>query len=452
MARSHLDEQTRKTILAAWDSLIARRQKDSGTNEQHWTDSEVDIGFLKDIDCMNALIEPFLLCPTAFVDPRLSMEEIEAELQRLLLQRESLARQHSDQGFRGFSAKPYPFVDVVVDYVDSAASLLRLVCNVVELFDFRKHTIGKELQERAKTAVHAGVDFLLSAKVDDPQGVRWQAVEKITDPEGKFANLFFTNTASLSLRRVLTIPLVRKWLSDEQTRAADQALRHVVTWVKGQYDPGTKGFWMDADKTINQVVGVSYALELVYTLFEQVPDDYRSICSEALRSALSRMLDVDKTAELQRDFFHLVPLAGVQSVAFYDDRRYIGSFLSLLVLAKSKQKEVVDDSFVKAGQILFQGVGGEWIDGPTRLWDDGRPLICYSLDAMVGLVRYSLEGDVGLISLRQGDLRIAIREALNSPELVDVLFDCLVDRVQRHSKAAMLEDLKTLSTSSGVRR
>ena len=85
MAERRLDKQTMDVVKKGWNSLLQRYQKDNQSGEFHWTDNEGDVGFLKDVDAMNALIEPFLLSPSSFVDPPLDLNEIAKRLEKLLL-------------------------------------------------------------------------------------------------------------------------------------------------------------------------------------------------------------------------------------------------------------------------------------------------------------------------------------------------------------------------------
>jgi hypothetical protein len=142
------------------------------------------------------------------------------------------------------------------------------------------------------------------------------------------------------------------------------------------------------------------------------------------------MTELANASSLQRDFFHSLPLPSGPGITFYDDRKYIGAFLSLLTLAKAKDPNIVGDAFIQAGSVLFAGVSEEWIDEPTRLWDDGRPLICFSQDALLGLVNYFLEGKVDTVNLGEYDLRFAIRDTLKSDEVVDAVFNVLLEKAR----------------------
>src|ERR1051326_8495711 len=162
---------------------------------------------------------------------------------------------------------------------------------------------------------------------------------------------------------------------------------------------------------------------------------------------MSRMTDLSKASALQRDFFHSLPMptGPGSSSTFYDDRRYIGAFLSLFALAKAEDPDIVDDeAFHQACEVLFKGVSDEWIDEPSNLWDDGRPLICFTQDALLGLVKYGLEGKEDTVTLGESDLRFAIRDTLKSEEVVEAIFNVLL------AKARTRKDKELTGKISGI--
>jgi hypothetical protein len=81
----------------------------------------------------------------------------------------------------------------------------------------------------------------------------------------------------------------------------------------------------------------------------------------------------------------------------------------------------VDEAFLHAGKNLFQLVSDDWIDDPSGMWDDGRPLICFTQDAIIGLVQYLLHGQTDVISLREHEMRSAIQEALRSEDVLNAI-------------------------------
>jgi hypothetical protein len=427
-----LDRPTMDVIRRAWTSLLQGLKNDPVTGESHFTDNESDTGFLKDVDALNALIEPFVLAYSSFVDPPLKLDDLTTHVHTVLSQIKADPQKTGANGhpYCGFSANPYPYVQVEVDFVDSASSVLRLNCNVADLFSSLKKPIPKQIEKDLVSTSCAAVDFLISSCIEDRLGARWPAFVKKVDPPGMFANLFFTNSASLALARALDNPHSKAWIGQERRDRIEPILSRVATWTAQQYNSATTSFWMDEGKTSLQTTGILYALEILYALADPMPDDLRSNCAAALASIVGRMTDLSAASTLQRDFFHSLPLPSGPGVTFYDDRRYVGAFLGLFTQAKKGDPNVVNDSFIKASEILFQGITDEWIDEPSSLWDDGRPLICFSQDSLVGLVKYSLEGRVEMVNLPEFELRTAIKDALKTENVIDAIFETLVEKAK----------------------
>ena len=437
MSERRLDQQTKDVVKAAWKGLIQRYQKDPQTDEYHWTDNEGDVGFLKDVDALNALIEPFLLSPNSFIDPPMKLEELSTRFENLLKQfpAEQLEEESEIVGeplpkFRGFSPAPYPYVQLEVDFVDSAATVLRLICNMSRLFNVQKQGIPKALEKSMANVSRSSVAFLLEARIEDKTGVRWSAFGRQVETSEKYANLFFTNCAAIALHNALEAPTVKTWIAQSR-ELIESILNKVVSWVSAQYYPETNAFWMDEAQTQIQTMGVYYALEIIYTVTEVIPEQLRENSAKALLAVVEKMTETAKASALQRDFFHTLPLPSGTGVTFYDDRKYIGAFLSLFTLAKTKDPNIVENTaFLQAGNVLYLGVSDEWIDESTNLWDDGRPLICFSQDALVGLVSYAIEGKVDSINLSEFDLRFAVRDTLKSEEVIDAIFSVLLEKAR----------------------
>src|SRR5690349_22842512 len=142
-------------VRRAWDSLETRyRKSPSGS---HWTDNEADTGPLKDADGLLCIIEPFLLAPESFVEPAIPPEEIWQRCREILEEVQSLAERSPGSGYRGFTAAPYPYTNEIVDYVDAAATYLRLICSTSEIGDVLHAQTPDALialqQQTAKSAV-----------------------------------------------------------------------------------------------------------------------------------------------------------------------------------------------------------------------------------------------------------------------------------------------------------
>jgi hypothetical protein len=422
-----LDRPTMEVVRKAWNSIIQNYKQDPVSNEFHFTDNETDVGFLKDVDALNALVEPFILAPTSFVDPPVKVEELVAMASTLLSKIKSTV-EPGGPVYRGFSATPYPYFQAEIDFVDSAASVLRLNANLIDLFEATKKSLPKEFDRLLQGTSRSAIDFLLEACIEDKNGARWPAFIKASDSPGIYANLFFTNNASLALARALENSVMKSWLGQERKERIESILSKVASWAAQQYNPATSSFWMDESKTSLQNMGILYALEVIYGLVDPLPENIRKNCADALASIVGKMTDLSTASSLQRDFFHSIPLPSGPGNIFYDDRRYIGAFLGLFARAKTADPDVMDDTFFRASEVLFQGVSDDWIDDASSLWDDGRPLVCFSQDSLIGLVQYSLEGKADVVNLPDFELRAAIRESLKSDSVIDAIFDTLLEK------------------------
>lgn len=427
-----LDRPTMEIVRRAWTSLMQGYKPDPISGELHFTDNENDFGFLKDIDAVNALIEPFTLAPNSFVDLPIKIDDL-VSVATTLLSKIGVDRERDKDvahSYLGFSANPYPYVQVDVDFVDSAAALLRLNLNIANAFHQTKKALPKHLEKLMIGTSCTAADFLLAACIEDKLGARWPGFIKRVDPPGMYANLFFTNSATLALSRTIENPNVKTWLGQERRDKIEALIPSIALWTSQQYNPATASFWMDEAKTSLQTMGTLYALELLYTLVDPLPEELKKNCRDALGTVMRKMTDLAAASGLQRDFFHSLPIPSGPGVTFYDDRRYIGAFLGLFAQAKKADPDVIDDTFIRASDVLFQGVTDDWIDEPSNLWDDGRPLICFSQDALIGLVKFSLEGKIDVVNLPEFELRSAIRDSLKSDIVIDAIFDTLIEKAR----------------------
>jgi hypothetical protein len=382
--RYNLDQQTRSIVHRAWTALMQMRRPGFARETLSWCDSERDVGFLKDVDGFNTLLEPFLLAPDSLRDLPISDIALEKELSGLLARFEG----GPVLGESLFSSRPYPYVDIPEDFVDSAAATLTLVCNFLRFVKSQKRTVPSHLEDELKKVALAGAEFLLESRVEDQSGIRWQAISSKTDPPGKYGNLFFTSIAAQALDLLLETNSVHQWIKNTSLREIERISWDVPLWICKQYDPATRQFWIDASRSLNHVVGTIYALKVLLPKAAGSPT-IREICRESLEQACSKMTDVQKASALQTDFYHSIPLRDWQSVMFYDDRLYIGSFLSVLAITSDHVPELLTSDCLRAGKVLYQGVCHEWVDEVSGLWDDGRPLICFTHDALVGIVSYA---------------------------------------------------------------
>jgi len=201
---------------------------------------------------------------------------------------------------------------------------------------------------------------------------------------------------------------------------------------------------MDSEQTQTSAVSTLYALEIAYTLAEDpMPRALRDKCRTALSAAAAMMTDAKAASRQQLDLFHKIPFPGsAAGTVSYDDRRYIVSFLPLFDIAKARDPNIVSETVVRATAVLDGAAREEWIDAPTDLWDDGRPLVCYSQDALVGLVKHALQGEGAAMNLTETDLLITMREVLQSDEIVSTLCSDLVDKCRRRLDQARARSIQ----------
>lgn len=438
-----LDPKTTTTVIAAWKSLVSRAKPTPDSEIMDWSDHEQETGFLKNIDALTALVDPFLLSPTSFIEPTLPAATIYRQAELLfdtLDSSYSSTRKRENIPFAGFSAAPYPYVDVAgVDYVDSAAAVLNLACAIADLAEVRRES-SYDAEEAVQRAASSATTFLLDSKIEDKQGVRWLGIRSTADNHSKYANLFFTKLAAISLHRAVNNRRISTKFPPQQIEQIHNIIPAVCKWTMGQFDDRNHFFWMDVSRAMGQPIATLYALEIMYTIMDELVESaWREDCAKALHSLVQRMPSVKDAAALQMDVFHTLPLPGLAGgTAFYDDRGYVGAILSLLATAKSVDPELVTDQFVRAGEELFRGVSDEWIDEPTDLWDDGRPLICYSRDALIGVVRHALEGVVPRLLLREDEIRAAVRDALVSSDVIDAVSAAVLEKARRIEETAPL--------------
>lgn len=447
-----IDKETQQIVKRAWNGLMGYysdelRKKETG--EGYWIDIEDEPGFLKDIDALNALIEPYMLDPTSFVELPIKNEKIYNILNTILsrlIMGESSVSGNEIEDFCGFIPEPYIYARFPKDFVDSASSFLCLACNVMELSRNSgklKPKMPSDLELKLKENTLKAIDFLLKAKIDDRFGVRWQPMILETNPPGSYANIFFTNYAVLSLYKAIKnqSPILR-WLDDRESEI-EAVLSRVPQWIESLYEPSSRRYWLDSKCGQVNPATTAYALEILFTLYDELSDEQKNHAKSAT-STLCQAI-IDNPNGLQSDFYFSIPLPfSGQGTLSYDDRFYVGRLLSLLVLAKDKDLDVADDAFVGAGETLFRLLEDDWIDEPTHMWDDGRPLICFTKDALMGICNYSLFGTFNTITLKENELTEAVKSALKSSEVVSLIVDAILDKSQ---KGANLKMAKILSTA-----
>jgi hypothetical protein len=395
--RRRLNEKTMLMVRRAWKYLLSEnsfiKEKD---DHYHWVDFETGFGILKDVDALNALVEPFLLAPEDFADPPLKAElfckRVADILEARQIAEEKPAKAETGHlKYRGFSSDPYAYFSPLVDFVDSAASFLNLVFNTIKFSVAVKEKMPQRLEKLIQKTILSAIEFLDESCIVDKKGARWSGVLETSERNwpGKYANLYFTYSAATALRKTLDTPRIQKELSKPLSKRAEEKLKLVPTWIDNQYDDVINAFWIDEARSTNRPISILYALESVYRLQGRPTGFLHDKCKRALSAILDRMSPPSEPLALQTNLHYLLPNPKGNGYFFYDDRKHIASFLSLLSMIKTKDPSMVDQNFLNAGEHLFDLVIHAWVDKSTGLWDNERPLICFTYDALRGLVDYS---------------------------------------------------------------
>ena len=427
-----VDKRTSTVVRDAWESLVSSRE--SG----HWLDAESDRGFLKDVEAHLALVEPFLMAVRDFVDPPLAVPDlVESVIETLqtvrTVERDTAIKPGS---FNGFSASPYPYVPLDVDYVDSAAAVLDLCRLTLELSAACRHPLVDSHRVRLEQVGQTALRFLVASRIEDNEGCRWAAV---FDVEGaRLANMFHTRYAFRAINHALRCEALVAAIDEPARREAKAVLPLVARWTIGQFDRQRAMFYYDADRASMPAIAGIHALDILYSS-EDPSDEQLKYCRAAVAQFLSRCSSLDDAQRMQIDVFARYRLPSLAQAAAYDDRGYVGDLLSVLAKAKQADPEVLSPEFIGAAELLFEALRSEWIDGPTKMWDDGRPLICYTHQALVALVNHSLYGSVEEVTLREDELRAAVRDALDQSNLVDEIVQQIVSQTRaRQSRSITL--------------
>lgn len=424
-----IDKKTQQLIKKAWAGMGSFYKED----EMHWEDNEKEVGFLKDIDALNAFLEPYLLSPSSFVDPPIEIELIIKHLEMIITQLEGVESNKDGGDYRGFTSRPYSYVLIEADFTDSTSSFLILASNVVDFLQKagkRKEKLSLDLETRLKGVVLKAVDSLLESRVEDQAGVRWRSIKIETDSPELHTNVFFTNYAVLSLYRVINNKIIERWL-DERKSEIEKVLEKVPKWVESLYDHNTKRYWADTKQSQVHVATTAYALEINYTLYKYLSDGQISQSRDAMNTLAETI--IREPNNLQADIYYTIPLPRTAGIGFYDDRFYVGRLLSLLSLVRKEKEEVFTSVYEAAGETLFGLVQEEWVDESTNMWDDGRPLICFTKDAMLGIGNYSASRPTGIVNLRESELIEAVRNALKSSDDINSIVESILEKSQTQS-------------------
>jgi hypothetical protein len=451
-----------KTINEAWrgmkQSFYVERPKGSKPCKENnetvyksFKDFENEFALLKDVDALTTLIEPFLLARSDFFDPPLELLEYKQLLTQILNERKCLMREYDSEEkakigtdkYLGFSASPYPFQDSDYDYVDSAAGILRLMCNALGLAEYgqsvsKDRTYLSDLSEDIISTALESVDFLISSAIEDSKGARWTSMN-VNNIEGEIAtayresaNLFFTRYASLALLKAINTEKLADRIGAEKRDIIKRLLQQVLRWTDGQADVQSPYFWMDDARRMNSPVFSSmYATEIIYSLSgSQVNSNTQKHCLDSLKYIFKDVRNVNDMATKQSDIYYTVPDPFSKRMILYNDRGYVGGFLTTLTLIKKQTPEAFDAELERVGKVVLdEGLVDDWIDEPTKMWDDGYPFICDTFEAMLGIINYAKGGIIKSYSIRETMLGAIIQEALTSREVVDQIVSQIVKRI-----------------------
>ena len=431
-----------------------KNAKPCGENKEtvfrSFKDYEYEFGLLKDVDALNALIEPYLMAKTEFVDPPFEFSEYQQVLTQILNEIKCIRRDYNSEEkaatgidkYLGFSASPYPFQDSDYDYVDSASGILRLMCNALQLAEF-EHTFNRDRkflddlkQPIIDTALEA-IDFLISSAIMDGKGARWTNLDvnkirgELSEGYKETANLFFTRYASLALLKAINTDKLSDEIGIEKRETIKRLLQQVLRWTVDQADPQAPYFWMDNARRLNSPVFSSmYATEIIYSLSgEKVNQNTQQRCLASLKYVIKDVKNINDMSTKQTDFYYTVPDPFSKRMILYNDRGYVGGFLSTLTMIKTKSPEVFDAEFENVGKIVLDGLTSEWIDEPTKMWDDGYPFICDTLEAMIGIISYVKGGIIKNLVIKETVLGTMIQEALASKDVVDQIVSQIIKRI-----------------------
>ena len=458
---SKVGSEYTRTIIEAWrgmkQSFYMERPKGSKPCKDNkdavyrsFKDFENEFGLLKDVDALNVLIEPFLKARTDFVDPPLELPEYQQLLVQILNERKCLKREYdADEKVKtgidrylGFSASPYPFQDSDYDYVDSAAGILRLMCNALELAEYeltlkKDRNFLNEIREQIMDTAIESVDFLIASAIEDGKGARWTNLN-VNNIGGEnaaaykeSANLFFTRYASLALLKAINTEKLADRIGSDKREKIKKLLQQVLRWTDGQSDPQSPYFWMDDARRMNfPVFSSMYATEIIYSLSgAQVNLNTQKHCLDSLKYVFRDIKNINDMASKQSDFYYTVPDPFSKRMILYNDRGYVGGFLTPLTLIKNKTPEAFDTELERVGKIVLDGLMSDWIDDPTKMWDDGYPFVCDTMDAMIGIINYAKGGIIKNFVIKETMLGAIIQEALTSKEVLDQVVSQIVKRI-----------------------
>lgn len=433
-----IDAPILRIVKDAVANIVEARQQD-GEGVLRWSDSEREHGFQKDCEGLLIVARAYLDSAGQLPDPALPVEEMMTEGVRLL----GGFAVAPGTSFRGFTSEPYAqaYFEPPIDYVDSAATVGELAIALTELSVRHPTQSAPTQRETFRAAVEASVRFLLDSRLDSPSvGTRWQAIAS-TNARESDGDLFFTRYASMFLHRLVSenMPEITGLISSERRRQVELALAGAAKWTMQLYDRDLQEFWVDGRKSTRSPLANMYALEVIYELIDPIPEEWRDRLRSVVERTCQRISSAVDAQALQEDlnYRYTIQQNDTQQTVYHDDRGYIGWFLFVLTLARTRDPEVATEAFERAAEVFSSALQTEWIDDSAGFWDDGRPLLCYARQALGALVAYSRVGTRPPLTLKDQELRTALRSALQNPDVVDTLVSAFAHAVERNRNQAL---------------
>jgi len=448
--RIGVEEQ--KFFRFTWSKLLELYQTDQTGNDElkHWMDNEVEFGAFKDVEALLGFTEPFLYARTSFNRPGIEPDVLFSCLSNIydyIENTKKAANPDKNDQFMGFDSEPYPRAkNIWVDYIDGAANVLLLSLDVLEISNFMSvrnnggdWALSKELKRKMTRIVESALKVLMDSVINDQLGARWAAVSGKVGSRNqidirnldRYSNLVSTFYAFRALKRLTENQIIANEFRGAVNMIGQvrTILPKVIFWVNSLYDRNLGSYWLSNSRDSSPMIGSLYALEIIYTPYRNNLENNSEVLNNAnmvIRRLLQSFQNLDEaSSRFQVDVSYPYPRienGKVRGTESYDERRYIGAYLGIMALAKEEDPIIIEaeaEKFQKVTSQLASALRSDWIDQATSIWDDGRPLVYYAVDAMLGLLQFYFSGEISTISIREDILRIKIKEYLSSSRFID---------------------------------
>jgi hypothetical protein len=445
--RIQLEDQ--KFFRFTWSKLL-ELYKPCDDGLKHWVDNEVEFGTFKDVEALLGFTEPFLYARTSFNRPGIEPDVLFSCLSNIydyIENTKNAANHDYNDQFMGFDSEPYPRAKKVwVDYIDGAANVLLLSLDVLEISNFMSEKndggdwdLPEELKRKMTKIVESAFNVLMDSVISDQLGARWAAVSQKVGSKYKigmetldrYSNLVSTFYAFRALQRLTENPTLASKFRGiaNRIKQIEPILSKVIFWVNSLYNKDLKSYSLTNSRDSFPMISSLYALEMIYTHHRNNRENNSEVLNNAnivLKTLLQSFQDLDEaSSRFQVDVSYPYPrieYGKVKSTESYDERRYIGAYLGIMALAKEVDPNVIEgkaEKYQKVTSELVSALRSDWIDQGYSIWDDGRPLVYFAVDAMLGLLRFYSSGKIFEITIREDILRIKLKEYLSSPGFID---------------------------------